>query len=87
MKTKCLDEANDEEKEEITGETCPNDCNGNGKCNNGKCECNPGFSGYDCSKEGMHINLFYQSIAHSSGSIKDLVGWVFISHPSFFQYY
>ena len=58
MKTKCLDEANDEEKKQITEKTCPNDCGGNGKCNNGKCECNPGFSGYDCSKEGMHIYLF-----------------------------
>ena len=49
------------EKKQISEKTCPNDCGGNGKCNNGKCECNPGFSGYDCSKEGMPIYLFYQS--------------------------
>ena len=50
MKTKCLDEANEKEKEKINGETCPNDCSGNGKCNKGKCTCNKGFSGFDCSK-------------------------------------
>merc|ERR1712212_759663 len=49
MKTKCLDEASEEQKKEITGKTCPNDCNGNGKCTNGKCQCNKGFGGFDCS--------------------------------------
>ncbi|XP_071758426.2 uncharacterized protein tnxba [Centroberyx gerrardi] len=29
---------------------CPNDCNGNGKCEKGKCVCLQGFLGPDCSK-------------------------------------
>ncbi|XP_029928616.1 tenascin [Myripristis murdjan] len=29
---------------------CPNDCNGNGKCERGKCVCVHGFVGPDCSK-------------------------------------
>jgi hypothetical protein len=55
MKTECLDEADEEEKKKITDKTCPNDCNGNGKCNtnNGKCECNKGFTAFDCS--GMYV--------------------------------
>nr|XP_033495905.1 tenascin isoform X1 [Epinephelus lanceolatus] len=29
---------------------CPNDCNGNGECEKGKCVCQQGFMGPDCSK-------------------------------------
>ncbi|KAK7886648.1 hypothetical protein WMY93_026269 [Mugilogobius chulae] len=29
---------------------CPNDCSGNGKCERGKCVCQQGFTGTDCSK-------------------------------------
>ncbi|KAK3551288.1 hypothetical protein QTP70_013945 [Hemibagrus guttatus] len=29
---------------------CPNNCNKNGKCVNGKCVCQPGYTGIDCSK-------------------------------------
>ena len=50
MQTTCLDEADEEEKEEITKKTCPDDCNGNGECENGKCKCKTGFGGVDCSK-------------------------------------
>lgn len=28
---------------------CPNDCSKNGKCENGKCKCNEGYSSDDCS--------------------------------------
>ena len=74
MKTKCLDEANESEKKEILGKTCPNDCNGNGKCNNGKCQCNEGFGAFDCSKgksydiyftnEGHELELFDNSVSY-----------------------
>lgn len=30
---------------------CPSDCSGNGICANGRCFCNPGFDGEDCSAE------------------------------------
>ncbi|XP_049620136.1 tenascin isoform X2 [Syngnathus scovelli] len=30
---------------------CPNDCQDQGRCLDGKCECFEGFSGYDCSTE------------------------------------
>ncbi|MCJ8728760.1 hypothetical protein PDJAM_G00008090 [Pangasius djambal] len=33
-----------------SGVQCPNNCNKNGMCVNGKCECQPGFTGIDCSK-------------------------------------
>jgi len=32
------------------GGSCPNECSGKGYCrSNGKCQCNPGFNGNDCS--------------------------------------
>merc|ERR1712072_1545134 len=49
MKTICLDVANDDEEKKINGETCPNDCNGNGRCVKGVCICNPNFGAFDCS--------------------------------------
>merc|ERR1712072_366043 len=51
MKTICLDVANDDEEKKINGETCPNDCNGNGKCIKGVCKCNAGFKAFDCLTE------------------------------------
>ncbi|KAB5586976.1 hypothetical protein PHYPO_G00007660 [Pangasianodon hypophthalmus] len=33
-----------------SGVQCPNNCNKNGNCVNGKCACQPGFTGIDCSK-------------------------------------
>ncbi len=30
-------------------ELCPNDCSGNGVCENGTCKCNQNFDGSDCS--------------------------------------
>ena len=59
MKTKCLDEANEDEKKKITEKTCPNDCSGNGKCNNGKCACKKGFTGFDCSKGNYFGSSFF----------------------------
>lgn len=29
--------------------SCPNGCSGKGECMLGHCQCNPGFSGDDCS--------------------------------------
>ena len=53
MKTICMDVATDDEEKKINGETCPNDCNGNGECVEGVCKCNPGFTAFDCStKDG-----------------------------------
>ncbi len=34
---------------------CPNDCNGNGKCHNFKCLCNPGWEGEECNRKGCSI--------------------------------
>lgn len=31
--------------------SCPSDCNGNGKCEKGKCTCHQGFTGPDCNKK------------------------------------
>lgn len=33
---------------------CPNSCNFNGDCVNGKCHCFLGFHGHDCSKSELH---------------------------------
>ena len=35
--------------EQIAGLLCPNDCTFNGKCVNGSCICNKGFTAEDCS--------------------------------------
>lgn len=37
---------------------CPNDCSGNGDCEKGKCVCQQGFTGVDCSKctQGAECN-------------------------------
>lgn len=37
---------------------CPNDCSGNGECEKGKCVCQQGFMGPDCSKcaQGVECN-------------------------------
>lgn len=34
---------------QCSGEQCPKNCNGQGKCEGGKCVCFQGFSGPDCS--------------------------------------
>eukprot|EP00927_Polykrikos_kofoidii_P019639 TRINITY_DN19210_c0_g1_i3.p1 TRINITY_DN19210_c0_g1~~TRINITY_DN19210_c0_g1_i3.p1 ORF type:complete len:1457 (-),score=239.98 TRINITY_DN19210_c0_g1_i3:93-4463(-) len=31
-------------------QSCPNDCSGNGLCMDGRCDCNVGFTGLDCSE-------------------------------------
>ena len=33
----------------LISSTCPNNCNSNGYCLNGICECFPSFHGVDCS--------------------------------------
>ena len=44
-----MDVATDDEEKKINGETCPNDCNGNGECIKSVCKCYPGFTAFDCS--------------------------------------
>ncbi|KAF4088335.1 hypothetical protein AMELA_G00081180 [Ameiurus melas] len=39
-----------------SGVQCPNNCNKNGKCVNGKCVCQVGFTGIDCSKDANKEN-------------------------------
>ena len=57
MKTVCLDVATDEEEKKINGETCPNDCSGNGRCVKGVCQCNAGYTAYDCSEKKGRCQL------------------------------
>lgn len=42
-------------KVQLGGEKCPFDCNGNGKCVNGGCECREPFIGLDCSQHYITI--------------------------------
>ncbi|XP_046568578.1 von Willebrand factor D and EGF domain-containing protein-like [Haliotis rubra] len=35
--------------DKITKDTCVHDCNGRGTCNDGRCHCDAGFGGGDCS--------------------------------------
>uniref|UniRef100_A0A8C6SUR1 Tenascin N n=1 Tax=Neogobius melanostomus TaxID=47308 RepID=A0A8C6SUR1_9GOBI len=35
---------------DCSGSTCPDDCNDNGRCVNGKCVCMEGYTGHDCSQ-------------------------------------
>ena len=32
------------------GKPCPGECNGQGRCEDGVCQCYPQFSGHDCSQ-------------------------------------
>lgn len=49
----------DVDPEPVSGQ-CPNACNFNGDCINGRCNCFLGFDGYDCSKRKL-LNLFLLS--------------------------
>ncbi|KAM4600957.1 tenascin [Polymixia lowei] len=40
---------------------CPNDCSGNGKCEQGKCVCLQGFLGSDCSKCAPGVDCYDRS--------------------------
>lgn len=46
----------DVDPEPVSGQ-CPNACNFNGDCINGRCSCFLGFNGYDCSQRKL-LNLF-----------------------------
>ncbi|XP_070691887.1 tenascin-like [Pempheris klunzingeri] len=54
---------------------CPNDCNGNGECEKGKCVCQQGFTGPDCSKcaQGAECNKskLETALLFGCGSIGD----------------
>ena len=70
MKKQCMDVANPEEEKEIEKESCINDCSDNGACENGKCKCNQGFVGADCSRSKSFDfqssgNLFFYSETYS----------------------
>ncbi|KAK2903267.1 hypothetical protein Q8A67_007980 [Cirrhinus molitorella] len=41
---------------QCSGEQCPNNCSGQGKCEEGKCVCFQGFSGPDCSGKACPSN-------------------------------
>ena len=36
---------------ELNFENCDNNCSNNGKCEYGRCICNKGYFGYDCSNK------------------------------------
>lgn len=42
----------------LTSGQCPNSCNSNGDCVDGKCHCFIGFDGHDCSKRNYPFSLF-----------------------------
>ena len=39
----------------LSDKTCIADCNGHGKCKDGKCICDVGYSGPDCSIQGRFL--------------------------------
>ena len=39
------------------GKPCPNDCNGQGRCQDGQCQCYQQYSGHDCSQSKSNILL------------------------------
>lgn len=51
--------------------SCPNDCNGNGKCEKGKCICHQGFTGSDCSKKSKASVEAGSSSSKKESSAKD----------------
>ncbi|MCI4374606.1 hypothetical protein PGIGA_G00008040 [Pangasianodon gigas] len=48
-----------------SGGQCPNNCNKNGKCVNGKCVCQAGFTGIDCSKGANKENKLSSDTANN----------------------
>ena len=44
----------------VVSGACPENCSGNGKCLNGKCECIKGFTGADCGRV-MHLNPLFRN--------------------------
>ena len=56
-------------------EGCPNGCNGHGECVLGRCQCESGYGGEDCS-EGKVIRFFwkfgYEKVAKQENFIFDM---------------
>lgn len=43
---------------------CPNGCSGKGECLLGRCQCNPGFGGDDCSESKLNTNHSLSVLDH-----------------------
>ena len=44
-------------------EGCPRGCSGHGECVLGKCQCDTGFAGDDCSQGNLHTHLIFVSLS------------------------
>jgi hypothetical protein len=56
---------------------CPNSCNFNGDCVDGRCHCFLGFHGHDCSKRELSFPTFmlYSLCVHCASAVSYLQQW------------
>ena len=52
---------------------CPNSCDFNGDCVDGRCHCFLGFHGHDCSKRELFVSLSLHSIATNLSTRQNLI--------------